>query len=937
MIGEPSIPRCAAGKILGHYRIVEKIGAGGGGEVYRAHDEHLPRDVAIKVLPPGTLIDESARKHFRKEALILSQLNHPNIATIYDFDTQQGVDFLVMEYIPGATLSEKVAGRALAEKEVLRLGVQLAEGLWAAHDHGVVHRDLKPGNLQVTSDGRLKILDFGLAKLRLPLTASAATESRSEEQALAGTLPYMAPEQLLGAEIDARTDIHAAGSVLYEMATGQRPFADVERSQLIGAILRRQPLSPTALNPRLSPELERIIGKCLEKEPENRYQSAKELAIDLRRLLTPSAVKVAEVPVAGRKLRKVLVSAALILVAAAIGGMWYFRSHQTKSRLTEKDTIVLSDFDNKTGDAVFDDTLKQGLSVQLEQSPFLALVSERKVNETLKLMGRSSDDRLTPNVTREVCLRTGSKAMLTGSIAALGSQYVIGLKAVNCNTGDLLAETQEQAAGKEAVLKALDAAAVSLRSKLGESLSSVQKYAAPLEEATTPSLEALKAYSLGRKTVYAKGGTAALPFFKRAVELDPNFAMPYVDMSVVYFVLNEGGRGAEGIRKAYALREKASERERLSIEGHYYVFATGELDKAAQTYELWKQTYPRDATPYMQLGFISGELGNFEKALEEFREALRLEPTFVANYLDLGLVFTTLNRLDEAEAVYKQAEERKLENELLVQSRYWLAFLKGDTAQMAQLLSAAMGKPGTEDLLLATQADTEGWYGKLKNAHKLTGRAMDSAQRNDAKESAAMYQAAAALREVESGNREQARVDADAAMKLAPNRNVRAVAALALARAGDTAAAEKLIVELDKAFPLDTLVQRYRLPTIRAAVALERKDPNRAIELLEVASAIELGDTGTLLPAYLRGESYLMLRNGYAAAVEFQKFIDHRGLVANFPWGALARLGLARAYAMQGHTAKAKSAYQDFLTLWKDADPGVPILIQAKAEYAKLQ
>ncbi len=720
--------------------------------------------------------------------------------------------------------------------------MQLAEGLAAAHDHGVVHRDLKPGNLRVTSDGRLKILDFGLAKLRLPVTASAATESLSETQAMAGTLPYMAPEQLLGGEIDARTDIHAAGSVLYEMATGQRPFADVERSQLIGAILHRPPLPPTALNPRLSPELERIIGKCLEKEPENRYQSAKELAIDLRRLLTPSAVKVAEVPVAGRKLRKVLVPAALILVAAAIGGMLYFRSHQTTTRLTDKDTIVLSDFDNKTGDAVFDDTLKQGLSVQLEQSPFLALVSERKVNETLKLMGRSAGDRLTPDVTREVCQRTGSKAMLTGSIAGLGSQYVIGLKAVNCNTGDVLAEAQEQAAGKEAVLKALDAAAVSLRSKLGESLSSVQKYATPLEEATTPSLEALKAYSLGRKTVYAKGDTAALPFFKRAVELDPNFAMAYVAMSVVYCILNEAGRAAENARKAYELREKVSERERFSIEANYYVFATGELEKAAQTYELWQQTYPRDAAPYVDLGFISGALGNWEKALEEVREALRLEPNDVANYVNLGLAYTTLNRLDEAEAVYKQAEERKLESELLLQSRYWLAFLKGDTAQMAQLVSAAMGKPGTEDLLLATQADTEGWYGKLKNAHELTRRAMDSAQHNDAKETAAAYQAAAALREVESGNREQARADADAALKLAPNRDVRAMAALALARAGDTAAAEKLAAELDKTFPLDTLVQRYWLPTIRAAVALERKDPNRAIELLKVASAIELGE-----------------------------------------------------------------------------------------------
>ena len=556
-------------------------------------------------------------------------------------------------------------------------------------------------------------------------------------------------------------------------------------------------------------------------------------------------------------------------------------------------------------------------------------------------MGRPAGDRLTPEVTHEVCLRTGSKAMLAGSIAGLGSQYVIGLKAVNCSTGDVLAEAQEQAAGKEAVLKALDAAAVSLRSKLGESLSSVQKYATPVEEATTPSLEALKAFSLGLKTLNAKWVTAALPFFKRAVELDPNFSVAYAVMSVIYASLSEDGRSVENIRKAYDLREKVSERERFFIEGQYYIIATGELEKAAQPYELWQQTYPRDAVPYSVLGGISGTLGNWEKALEEWRVALRLEPNAVYNYRNLGLAYTALNRLDEAEGVYKQAEERKLESEGLLVSRYQLAFMKGDAAQMAQLASAAMGKPGAEDIMLATQADTEGWYGKLKNAHELTRRAMDSAQHNDAKETAATYQAAAALREVEVGNREQARAEAHAAVKLAPNRDVRAIAALALARAGDTAGAERLAAELDKTFPLDTLVQRYWLPTIRAGVALERKDPNRAIELLKAASTVELSILTTLAismcPAYVRGEAYLMLHDGNRAAAEFQKFIDHRGLVVNFPWGALARLGLARAYALQGDTAKARAAYQDFLALWKDADPDTPILKEAKAEYAKLK
>ena len=586
---------------------------------------------------------------------------------------------------------------------------------------------------------------------------------------------------------------------------------------------------------------------------------------------------------------------------------------------------------------MFDDTLRQGLSVQLEQSPFLSMISESKINQTLKLMGRPAVDRLTPEVTREICQRTGSKAMLTGSIAGLGSQYVIGLKAVNCQSGDLLAEAQEQGAGKEGVLKALDAAAVSLRSKLGESLSTVQEYATPLADATTPSLEALKAYSLGVKTAGVRGNTAALPFYKRAVELDPNFAYGYRALAARYSNLNQPRLAAEYSRKAYELREKVSERERFSIEAFYYEEVTGELEKAARTYELWQQTYARNAVPYTNLAGISFKLGNYEKSLSESREVLLLEPNVVDSYANLGTSYVVLNRLDEAEAAYKQADDRKLENEFMAQNRYGVAFLKGNVAQMERFATAAMGKPGIEDLLLAAQADTQAWYGKMKNARDLTRRAMDSAEHNDAKETAASYQAESALREVEAGNREQARVEANAAMKLAANQDVQAMAALALARAGDTPGAEKLAADLDKTFPLATLVQRYWLPTIRAAEAMERKDPNRAVELLKQASAIELSSAEALVPVYVRGEAYLALGDGNGAAREFQKFIDHRGVVSNALWGALARLGLARAYAMQNDTAKARAAYQDFLTLWKDADTDIPILKQAKAEYGKLQ
>jgi eukaryotic-like serine/threonine-protein kinase len=630
------------------------------------------------------------------------------------------------------------------------------------------------------------------------------------------------------------------------------------------------------------------------------------------------------------------IAAVAVLILAAAGVFVWQQRKQAKP-LTNKDVLVLADFTNTTGDAMFDETLRQGLTVQLEQSPFLNLVTEERTRQVLQMMGLPADTRLTPAVALEICQRTASAAVLNGSVASLGSQYVLGLRAVDCRNGQVLDAEQAQVAKKEDVLNALSQIASRFRSRVGESLATVEKYDTSLVDATTPSLEALKAYSLARKKHFAEGDVAARPFFRRAVELDPNFAMAYAYLSTTYSNHREPELAAENIRKAYELRAKVSERERFYIESHFYSNGTGESEKAVQVLEQWQQTYPGYYSPYTTLGYIyRTQLGDPEKALEEAREAMRLEPNHSFSYYNLGVDYVILNRLDEAEAVFKQAEERKLENDEMPRARYELAFLKGDTARMEQVASAAMGKPGKEEIILAAQADTEAWYGRLKDARELKRRAMDSVLHNGDKEAAAVYQADGALLEGASGNLRLARADANAALKLSPDRDVREMAALAIAQAGDTAAAEKLAARLDKDFPVDTLVQRYWLPAIRAAIALDRKDPDRAVELLRVTNAIELGDF-RLIVVHLRGEAYLMLHDGDHAAAEFQKFVDHRTLVKNAEWGALAHLGRARAYAMQGDIPRSKAAYQDFLTLWKNADPDIPVLQQAKAEYAKLQ
>src|SRR3984893_83898 len=925
-------PLQRVGQTLSHYRIIEQIGAGGMGVVYRARDEQLERDVAVKVLPIGTLADESARKRFRKEALALAKLNHPSIATIFEFSTQNDTDYLVTEYISGLSLDNKSAAGALSEKEVMGLGIQLAQGLGAAHEQGIVHRDLKPANLRLTSDGRLKILDFGLAQLMPHASEVGVTATLTESQEVTGTLPYMAPEQLRGEPAEARTDIWAAGAVLYELATAHRPFEQKIPSALTDDIIHTAPRPPRSLRPELSPKLEAVILKCLEKEPAYRYQSAQELQTDLERLstgVTPIAAR--------RQLWPMLTVAAVLLALLAAGGVFYLRR---SPKLTEKDTIVFADFENKTGDAVFDDTLKQGLSVSLSQSPFLNLLPDDKVNAMLKLMGRAPGDRLTPEVAREVCLRTSSKAMLAGSISGLGTQYVIGLKAVNCNSGDTLAQEQTTADGKERVLKALGEAAAKLRGKLGESLSTVQKFDTPLEHATTPSLEALQAYSLGRKKLISNmDAVAAAPLFQRAIGLDPNFAMAHLSLGLSYLSIGENSLAADSIRKAYQLRERVSQWERFAIESRYSYAVIGDLRKARQTYELWAQAYPRDLIPVSVLSAIDTQLGQYEKALAEVREEFSLDPASPGAYFGLVRAYLNLNHLEEARTTAEEMEAKRFDSPDLRFSLYQLAFLQNDALGMAQQVAWSGGKPGVEDVLLANEADTAGNSGHLRKARELSRQAVASAERAEQKESAASYQTEAALREALFGNPAEARRRAALALAPSMGRDVQFGATLALAFARDAARAEALADDLAKRFPQDTLVRFNYLPTIKAQRALNSNEPPKAIEALQVTTPYELGSVGdmTLYPVYVRGEAYLAAHQGNEAAVEFQKILDHQGIVLNEPIAALARLGLARAYDVQGDAAKARRAYQDFFALWKDADPDIPVLKQARAVYAKLQ
>ena len=982
-------------KSISRYRILEKLGSGGMGEVYLAEDSKLGRKVALKLLSEDLTQHRDRLNRFDQEAYAASALNHPNILTIYELGDEAGRHYIATEFIDGITLRKRMSGVPLELTEVLDIAIQVSGALEEAHAANIVHRDIKPENIMIRRNGHVKVLDFGLAKLteRPPLTEAADTEAitralvQTDAGVVLGTSQYMSPEQARGKPIDARTDIWSLGVVLYEMAAGRAPFTGETKTDVIVAIAKIEPMPLARFAPQAPPEFEWIVMKALRKNVDERYQTVKELESDLKKLKQriefqgelersmaserftgqlsafadteipgsahlsahtsiPAPAKSTEpVPSAQTRassaeyivheIKRHKTAAGLIALSllVLIGVIILFVVRTKRPALTDKDTILLADFVNTTGDPVFDGTLKQALAVQLGQSPFLDIFSEDRVREALRFMDRSPNERVTRDVAREICERQGIKAMLLGSISGLGTHYVISLEASNAQTGDIIAREQVEAEGKEQILKALGQAASKLRENLGESLSSIKKFDSPIEQVTTPSLEALRNYSLAREKHSDSNYRDAIPLYKHAIELDGKFAIAYARLAACYNSLKQYELSREASEKAYEYRDRASEREKLIVSWSYYGGVTGEWDKTDETLQIWKRTYPRDWEPFNILANRYTLVGPFDKAVQEGTEAVRLNPKKAQAYVNLAVAFMGLNRFDEAKIVLKQAQSQSLESSNMHGRLYQIAYLQNDAGGLKEELDRAAGAKNPESEMW--QAQSAEFEGQLAEANRFNERAIDVARRTDSKETVAQLILQQAIRNATFGNCGLVAGLTKQGLDLSREQSKVVAAAHALATCGQAAPAQPLIDDLANRFPRDTLVNTLFIPMMRAQIELGRGNAAQAVQLLEPTRRFEVA--GEFWPQYIRGQAYLKLGKGAEAAAEFQNIVDHRGWSPLSPLYALAHLELARAATLTGDTGKARKEYQDFFSFWKDADATIPMLVAAHQEYDKVK